>query len=261
MIVAGQEKIGKTTFTTGSPKSLLVPLEVGFAGITTAKTRMLQTYEDVTGFVQEVTTLAQRGQFPYRSLVFDSATALERQIHDFVLRLDPGYANLKKTLTMESAHGGYGRAYTMANMVLDGLLKQLDQLAVHGGVNILFTCHVFSSKVQDPTVGEYDSWDLQLHSPKNQKTYGKRELMTQWADVIGFLYEPVFLLTQDKSATVRGVSANKGRVLAVSRTPAYTAGNRFGVVGEIPIAPPPGNGWNSFADSLYKATGIDVFER
>jgi hypothetical protein len=261
MVIAGQEKMGKTTFTTLAPAPLLVPLEVGFAGVDVHKTPMLQTYEELTTLLQELTHYAQRGQLPYKTIVFDSATALERHIHDYVLRLDPAYANTKKTVTMESAHGGYGKAYTMANSVFDGLLKQFDTLAVYGGINIILTCHVFSSKVQDPTVGEYDSWDLLLHSPKNQKTYGKREMITQWADVIGFLYEPVFLMTSDKGNMTRGVSANKGRVLALSRTPSYTAGNRFGMLGEIAVPAPPVNGWNAFADTLYKAAGIDVFKR
>lgn len=261
MLIAAQEKMGKTTMLAGAPKPLLVPLEVGFAGVSCAKTPMLQSYEDVVALVAELITAAQRGQLPYGTVGFDSITALERHIHDYVLRIDPTYGTAKKTLTMESAHGGYGKAYNMANAILDGLLKQLDQLAVYGGVNIIFTCHVFSSKVSDPTVGEYDSWDLLLHSPKNQKTYGKRELITQWADVIGFLYEPVFLMSSDKSNMTRGVSSNKGRVLGLSRTPSYTAGNRFGIVGELPIPAPPANGWNSFAETLYKASRLDVYTR
>lgn len=262
MIIAGQEKMGKTTIGSAAPGSLLVPLEVGYAGVDVAKTPMLQSFDEVLAFVVEVTTLAQQGKFPYRTIVFDSATALERHIHDYTLRLDPAYKpGQKKTVTMESAHGGYGRSYTVANQIFEDFLKSLDLLAVHGGINIIMTCHVFSSKVSDPTSGEYDSWDLLLHSPKNMKTYGKRELITQWADVIAFLYEPVFIMANDKGTMQRAVSQNKGRVLALSRTPSYTAGNRFGMLGEIPIAAPPANGWNFFADALHKASGIDVFTR
>jgi hypothetical protein len=261
MVIAGQEKIGKTTLCAMAPATLLVPLEVGFAGVQVPKTPMLQSFEELQQLLAEITTAAQRGQFPYRTLAFDSATALERHIHDYVLRLDPTYANSKKTVTMESAHGGYGKAYTMANAIFESVLKQLDVLAVYAGINILLTCHVFSSKVVDPTVGEYDSWDLLLHSPKNQKTYGKRELITQWADVVGFFYEPVFIMTAEKSTMSRGVSANKGRVLGLSRTPSYTAGNRFGMLGELAIPAPPNNGWNAFAEALYKASGIDVYTR
>jgi hypothetical protein len=262
MVVAGQEKIGKTTLVAGAPQTLLIPLEVGYAGVSVHKTPIIQSYEEFIALLNEIVALAQQQKFPYKTIAMDSATALERMIHEYTLRLDPTYANSKKTTTMESAHGGYGKAYNMANAFFDNILKQFDNLAVYAGVNILLTCHVFSAKVQDPTVGEYDSWDLLLHSPKNQKTYGKREIITQWADVVAFMYEPVFIATSDKSSMVRGMSANKGRMMGLARgNPSYTAGNRFGMLGELAIPGPPANGWNSFADALYKTSGIDVWTR
>lgn len=264
MVIAGQEKMGKTTLTCFAPQPLLVPCEVGFAGVGVPKVPMLQTFQQTLDLIAEITQAAQQGQFPYRTLIFDSATAIEKQIHDHVLRLDPAYkVGAAKTMTMESAHGGYGKAYTMANMLFDNLLKSLDILAVYGGINIIFTCHVFSSQITDPTSGIYDSWDLLMHSPKNAKTYGKREIITQWADVIGFLYEPMYVMTgEGKGAGMsKGISQNKGRVLAISRTPAYTAGNRYGMTGEISIPAPPANGWNQFADVLYKTAGLDYYTR
>lgn len=260
MVIAGQEKMGKTTMAAGAPGALLVPLEVGYSGVSVAKTPMLQTLEETQQFLAEVVALARAGQFPYKTLVFDSATALERQIHDAVIRRDPlSGRGGKKTITMDSAHGGYGKAYGIANEELDGLLATFDQLAVYAGINIVLTCHVFSSKIMDPTSGEYDSWDLLLHSPKNQKTYGKRERISQWADVIGFLYEPIFVSKDDKMT--RAVSQNKGRVIGLNRTPGYLAGNRFGITGEYPIPGPPQNGWNTFAQVLHHFSGIDVFTR
>lgn len=259
-VIAAQEKMGKTTLCAGAPAPLLIPCEVGFAGVTCPKTPMIQSWDELTQLVGEIKYTAQRGQFPYRTLAFDSVTAIERHLHEFILRADPGYKpGSKKTVTMESAHGGYGKAYSLANDYFNSLLQELDQLAVYGGINILMTCHVFSSKVVDPTAGEYDSWDLLLHSPKNQKTYGKREMLTQWADIVGFLYEPVFISQANEKAMARAMSQNKGRVLGLSRTPSYTAGNRFGIMGELPI--PAVGGWNQVAHALYQQTGIDLYTR
>ncbi len=262
MAVAAVEKMGKTTLVANAPGCLLVPLEVGYAGVTVDKTEMVESLEKFLELITEITGYARQGKVPYKTLAIDSATALERHIHDFVLRCDPMYnQSNKKTISMETAHGGYGKAYSLANTQFSAVLALLDQLAVYGGINILFTCHTFASKVIDPVAGEYDSWDLLLHSPKNQKTYGKRELLTQWADVIGFLYEPVFLTKADGSSVTRATSQNKGRVMGLSRTPAYVAGNRFGVQGEISIAAPPANGWNNFAEAIYKVSGIDIYTR
>lgn len=258
IVLAAQEKQGKTTLCAGAPNVLLVPLEVGFAGVNCAVAPMIRDFEHFQSVLQELTTLAQQGRCPFRTIAMDTATALERMIHDYVLRTDPSKG---KNATMASAHGGYGKAYDLATSIFDGVLKQLDALAVYGGINIIITCHVFSSRVSDPTAGEYDSWDLLLHSPKNSKTYGKRETLAQWADVIGFIYEPVFLVSSDKGNMTRATSQNKGRILGLSRTPSYLAGNRFGMVGEVPLPGPPANGWNTFADTLHKACGIDLYTR
>jgi hypothetical protein len=256
IVIAGMEKMGKTTLASGAPRALLVPLEIGYSGIQITKTPMIQKYDHVMQLLNEVVQSVQSGTNQYRTLIFDSATALERQIHEAVLNRDPAYANgNKKAVTMESALGGYGKAYTYANELFNNFLKTCDWLAVYGGINIVLTCHVFAAKLIDPSQGEYDSWDLLLHSPKNQKTYGKREMITQWADVIGFLHEPIYITKADNVS--KGVSANKGRVLGMSRTPSYVAGNRFGVVGEIAI--PVEQGWNYMAQSIYEKSGINIF--
>lgn len=258
IVIAGVEKVGKTSLTTGAPDALLVPLEIGYSGVTVAKTPMLQSFDEVEQLLAEIQASAQTGQFPYRTIVFDSATALERMLHESIVRMDPLYnPGNKKTVTMDSALGGYGKAYNYANEKFAAFLSSCDKLAVYGGINIVLTCHVFAAKLIDPNAGEYDSWDLLLHSPKNQKTYGKREMITQWADIVGFMYEPIYISKGDTLS--KGVSANKGRVLGLSRTPSYVAGNRYGIEGEVSI--PKQDSWNHFANAIYQASGIDVFKR
>lgn len=258
VVLSGVEKVGKTTLATNAPRALLIPLETGYSGVVVNKVPMLEHYAHVMQLLDEIGQAAAAGQFAYQSLVFDSGTALERLIHTAVLATDPAYAaGNKKGVTMESALGGYGKAYQVANQFFDDFLKKCDLLAIHFGINIIITCHVFAAKIVDPTVGEYDSWDLLLHSPKNQKTYGKREMITQWADIVGFLHEPLFVIEGDKMN--KGVSANKGRVLSISRTPAYVAGNRFGMTTDIPV--PQAGGWNHLAHNIHQCSGVDVFNR
>lgn len=258
LVLAGVEKIGKTTLACGAPKALLIPLEDGYGGISISKTDIPTSYEQVLQMLDEIIKYAQAGTFPYKTLVFDSATALERLLHDYVLRCDPAYiTGNRKALTMEAALGGYGKAYTFANDEFAKFLTKCDTLSHYGKINIVFTCHVFADKVVDPVNGEYDSWDLLLHSPKNQKTYGKREMITQWADVVGFLHEPMFVIEGD--VVNRGMSSNKGRVMGLSRVPSYVAGNRYGVTGEIAI--PKDKGWNYLAKAIYDSCKVDFYNR
>lgn len=267
-VIAGGEKIGKTSLVCGAPSVLLVPLELGYAAMPVPKTPMLTTWEDVERLCEELLWQAQAGNIPRgSSLSWDSATALERIIDNYTIRCDPDYKNKGGKLTMETAHGGYGKAYGFSNQTFERWTRYMDALAFHYGINILITCHVFAAKAIDPAHGEFDTWDLLLHSPKNQKTYGKREFMTQWADLIGFLHEPMFVMkAADGEQMNRAISANQGRMLALNRTPAWVAGNRYGMTGVIPIPMPPPNGlaansWNALAWSLWNARGIDVFNR
>lgn len=267
IVIAGVEKVGKTTLASAAPNALLIPLEQGSAAIPVAKLPQLNCWENVEALCEELLASARSGFIKRgQSLAWDSATALERFIHNYVLRTDKDYA--RGGITMESAHGGYGKAYNIANELFERWTRYMDDLAFNYGINIIITCHVFPSRVVDPAHGEYDTWDLLLHSPKNNKTYGKREFMTQWADLIGFFHEPMFVLKTEGGALQQGISANQGRQLAVSREPAWVAGNRYGMVGKIPIpAPVPGqiavDSWNALASAIWNASqgGIDIWNR
>jgi hypothetical protein len=256
-VIGAMEKVGKTTLACNAPRPLLVPLEIGFQGVSVHKTPMLESFDKVMELLIE---LENTPNLQFQSLIIDSTTALERLIHQAVLMSDPSWAKgNRKALTMESALGGYGKAYQYANELFANFLAHCDWLVTNRGMNIILTCHVFPSKVLDPAFGEYDSWDLLLHSPKNMKAYGKREMITQWADMIGYLHEPVFV--KQGETMNQGISANKGRILGLSRTPGYVAGNRFHVTGEIPI--PREGGWNHIAKAVYDSTkgAVDIWNR
>lgn len=260
-VIAGVEKIGKTTLACNAPRTLLVPLEMGYAGIQVAKTPQLHAWGDIIGVVNEIGSACAAGQFPYRTIVFDSATKAEEYVHYFTLQHDPAFAkNNGKGMTMEAALGGYGKAYQFANEKFLELLGLCDKLAGYFHINILFTAHVFAARAIDPQFGEFDTWDLLLHSPKNQKNYGKREIITQWADFVGFLHEEMFVTKGENLS--QGVSAGTGRKLGLVRTPAYVAGNRYGYTGGALTIPPVG-GWNVLADAIYKSTQgrVDLYNR
>jgi hypothetical protein len=258
VVIGGVEKVGKTTLATGAPRTLLVPMETGYSGVSVMRTPKPETFEDVMELLEDIKAQSIESVFPYKSLVFDSATALEVLIHNATLERDPLYSpGNKKTVTMDSALGGYGKGYAFANGLFRDFLNICDELAEYGGINIILTAHVFAGKILDPTTGEYDTWDLLLHSPKNQKTYGKREMLTQWADLVGFMHEPVFI--SEGKVLNKAISAGKGRVLGLSRTPGYVAGNRLNMTGVIPI--PKEENWNSLAEAIHAACGIDVYNR
>lgn len=270
MVIGGTEKVGKTTLCSAAPGALLVPLEQGSGTIPVPKIPMLTTWEQIESFCEEVRAAAMAGRIARgSSLVWDSGTALERAIESYTIRSDPEYVKKGGKVTMATAHGAYGKAYEVARATFEKWLRYQDELAFHGGINIIMTCHVFPSRVVDPAHGEYDTWDLLLHSPKNNKTYGMREYLTQWADLIGFFHEPMFVTKAAQGESLnKGTTINQGRVLAVDRQPAWVAGNRYGLTGTIRIPPPePGkiavHSWNALANEIWNATQgrVDVWNR
>lgn len=271
IVIAAVEGAGKTTLIANAPRALLIPMEAGYASIKTAKVPLITTLNDLFGLLDELRLLAMSGRLPYKTLAFDSATALERLIHEHVIATDPLVENaaktksiLKPTPNMETVHGGYGKAYVTANGHFLRFLNYCDEFARHGKINIAITCHTFPTLVRDAAYGEYNSWDLLLHSPKNDKTYGKRELITQWADMVGFLHEPIFVSKSEGGSMMKAISQNQGRQLAVDRTPGWVAKNRYGLTGLIPIPKPEGEpfkGWNYIANAVWNSAGIDIWNK
>lgn len=263
IVISGIEGVGKTTLAIGSPNSLLLPLEQGFNAVTSNRLKnKLESWGEVETLCNELRAGCQAGRIKKgSSIVWDTATALERLAHAETLNRDTpaNKQTLGKTHSMETGHGGYGKAYPIANKLFEDFLSRMDELAFYGGINVILTCHVFAVKVVDPTAGEYDSWELLLHSPKNNKTYGKRELVTQWADGIFFLHEPVFIQSKEGERVSLGISKGQGRVLETDRSPAWTAKNRYNMQGPIQI--PLVNGWNALAHKIYASSGVDVFNR
>lgn len=258
IVIVGAEKMGKTTFASGAPDALLIPCEQGYSGVKVPHLPLVTDYAQILAMQNEFAQACTAKKFPFRTLIIDSATALETLIHRHTIAADPAMKN-SKVASMEVAHGGYGKAYGVAKNTFKDFLAWCDWMSINHQINIVITAHAFAAKVKDPLAGEYDSWDILLHSPKDMKNYGARETITQWADVVGYLHEPMTVMKGD--GVNKGTSMGQGRVLGIERQPSYTAGNRYGMRGTVPLPAPPANAWNYFADALHKASGIDLFNR
>ena len=54
VVIAGVEKIGKTTLACGSSRPLLIPLEIGYAGVNVNKTPFIESYENFILLLDEI---------------------------------------------------------------------------------------------------------------------------------------------------------------------------------------------------------------
>jgi energy-coupling factor transporter ATP-binding protein EcfA2 len=243
-VIYGSEGSGKTTLATSAPKTILLPTEDGWIGLDkNSDVVILPTiiaFEHVADILRELVILFNSSptDFPYQTIVVDSATALERLLHDYTLRSDPKSATTK--ITMESAHGGYGASYGFANDAFTKLLGYFDWF-VSKGINVTITCHAMAITEKDTIAGdEYTTMDCALHSPKNGKSTGKREIIKQWCDILGYLHTPVYV-TGKEGGFKTAINAGSDKVLGLHGNPKYAAKNRFSV--QEPLVIPKDNGW------------------
>lgn len=254
-VIYGVDKIGKTSLALTAPSPVFVQAERGVIPNTTNKgvlvTGYIERYEDFMGVIDGLVSMCAKGELKNESIVIDSITAVERMMHEFIVRKEKS-----DVATMGSAIGGFSKAYELATQMAEKLIVKLDKMAIEYGKNIILTAHQMTYKTVDPLLGEMWKTDIMLYSPKNEKSHGKREVICQWADLICNLTKaPGFF---DESGAVID-----GRVMVVTPRDNIVAGNRYKMRSEIPL--PINNdgylGWNSLADAIYKAYGIDYYTR
>lgn len=270
LVIAGEVGLGKSTLVSGAPNRLYVPTELGEPQPNSLP--IVTSWETVLGLTDELIATAQAGHAIPGTIVFDSATAMERLLFDYTIRNDKDILagkKLARPLSMETSHEGYGKAYIWAKDKFQEFIDKCNLLRTNVGTHFVFTCHTFTERVIDPTVGEFDKISLLLHSPKNSKNYGNRELLEQQASLIGLLRKPILVSKGEKFS--QAMDAGQGHILSVSPQPSFTAKNRFNLTDDISMVYDRSvtdgenskNLWNNLANAVWQGSGnkVDLFNR
>jgi len=244
MLIHGPEKCGKSTFYAGglvngaqhasAPAPIFVRTEDGLNGIDTDAFPLASSYQEVI----DALTILATDKHDFKTAVIDSADWLEHLIHTKVCEDD----NVK---TIELAGGGYGKGYTLALNHWREILRALDYLNKERGMIVGVICHSVVVAFNDPLHEPYDRFEMKLHQPK--KSTGARDLLLEWADVIGFAQRKAFISQRDTASgekVARGVNAPESNRLHLIGSPAFVAGNRYSLPEEIDL------NWQAFADAM-----------
>lgn len=252
IIIHGREKTGKSTFFAGgrvrlgdgteynlksAPNPIFVRTEDGLTGIEAQAFPLAKSYQDV---IEAITALAVEDH-QYQTVVIDSADWLERLIHEKICTDD----NVK---SIELAGGGYGKGYGLALYLWREILSGLDYLNREKKMTIGIICHSNVVQFSDPNSEPYDRFEMKLHQPK--KGTGARDLLLEWADVVGFANHKIFVTdkkTIDGKKIANAVQKKGLNSLALVGEPGYVAGNRFGLPGTIDLA------WDAFEAEMTAA--------
>lgn len=254
ILIYGPEKVGKSTFFAGglvngvmqapAPKPIFIRTEDGLNGLDVDAFPLAENYNQAR---EALVALAQENH-DYQTVVIDSADWLERLIHQYVI--DSCTTDVRGIKTMETAHGGYGKAYAVAFSYWREILSGLDYLNKQRGMVVGIICHATVITVNDPFLSDpIDKWETKLHKPG--KGTGARDLLSEWADVIGFAQRETFVsrkTTTDGKQIVRGSApigvSNK---LHLVGNPGVVAGNRYSLPPVIDLS------WPAFSEALSAA--------
>ena len=237
-LIHGAEKVGKSTFFAGAPAPIFIRTEDGLNGIDTSAFPLADTYADVESALTALTV----EKHDFKTVVLDSADWLEKLVFQRVCD-DDGATSI------ELAGGGYGKGYSLALNYWRRIIRALDWLNKQKGMVVGIICHSVVVQFNDPLHEPYDRFEMKLYQSK--KGMGSRDMLMEWADIIGFAQKKIYVRKQttatgDKIA--RGVDTGEIHKLALKGSPAFVAGNRYGLPDEIDLS------WTAFETAMNSTT-------
>lgn len=225
-VLLGVEKIGKTTFASQHPSPIFIPItgETGLDYLEAARFPAAQTHADV----MEALRVLYHEDHPYKTVVIDSASAIEPLIFDATCK-EHGVASIEKV------GGGYGKGYVEALKYWRELCTALDFLRDDKGIGCVLIGHVKCKEFNDPESDPYTCywWDVDTRAAN---------LVYRWCDVLLFAnYKRAIVSKSDAgfNKQVARATSTGQRCLYTQKRPAHPGGGR-GVYGQLPYEIPLG---------------------
>lgn len=229
----GLPKVGKSTFASQAPGAVFIPTEDGLESIDAEAFPLCTKWQDV---LDAVSTLYSEPH-EFKTAVVDSADWAERLLYKRVCE----EGNVQ---SIEDYAKGYGKGYVRAAELFVELLDGLNALRTERNMCVIVLCHAEIKRFDDPLSSSYDRWTMKLCKQISK-------MLGEWSDVIGFAQ--LETLTQkeqktgfDKKERTRALSTGR-RVMHVAPSPAYDAGNRFGITDSLDLT------WAAFSAAIESA--------
>jgi len=228
ILLAGEPKIGKSTFAASAPGAIGIITEDGLAGLDAQAFPLCKTLDDVYAAIGTLINEPHE----YGSVFVDSLDWLEPMVHAYVCKAN-GWKDIEAP--------GYGKGYVAATSEWKQILDGLEALRRERGMAVIMICHVKQQRIESPTHEGYDAYVLKLHSKAGA-------LAEEWADIVGFAAHRIALKKTDAGFGSKENKAMKTgeRMLYLDPHPAYPSGSRFGLH-DCPLS------WADFAAQLTQA--------
>lgn len=241
VILTGVPKIGKSTFASKFPKSVVIPIigEEGCDALGVPCTPVVTSYDELIATL----LMLLNDRHSFYTVVIDSVSALEPLIWKEVCKRH-GEKSIEKVLK------GFGKGYQEAVYRWTEVTELLDELRNKRMMASVLIGHVKVKMFSDPIIGQYDRWIWNVNDKAADKMY-------QWSDVILFCNTKTVQVKEDagfgnvdKRALDIGAAQ---RYLYTQQRPAHPGGGR-GEYGRLPYEIPLD--YNVFADCVAQAKAL-----
>lgn len=238
IVLLGVEKIGKSTFASGSESPIFIPIkgEEGIDDISAGKFPACGSLGDVITCLNTLHT----DEHELKSVVIDSASALEPLIHRGVCLRNENADSINKGKL------SYGVGHTEALNDWRTIIEWLDVLRRRKNMTSIIIGHVRVRRFDDPGGLSYDQYQFDLHDKA-------ANLLYRWADLILFCNTKVVVKQEDAgfNRTIgKGKDFTEGqRFLYTQKRPSHPGGGR-GIFGRLPYE--LDLTWSAFQEAVIK---------
>lgn len=233
IVAYGPQGVGKTKWASQAPGEIFLPCEDGIGTLDYARFSKPRTFEDVLEVIVELGSK----QHPYKTLVIDTVSALEKIIHTDI-----------RAAKGDNIFTSFGKGHTMAVGYFDKLTTYLSRLRDSKGMMIILLAHCDIKRFEPPESDPYDTYTIRCHEKVQNKVY-------DWADIVLFMNYVTKVKVDEESfgqKRTRGVGDDT-RAIYTRRRPAFLAKNRHDLPFEIPF--PEEFDWIAFLKDVYKNLG------
>lgn len=218
LTIFGEGGTGKTSLAATFPAPVFIRAEDGFDVFAGKKAPnafpVLKNGEDI--FEQLDALLEQ--EHPFKTLVIDSITSLDKKFESDIVRKDP------RAKSINQAMGGYGAGYSAVAELHSKVKDRCDQLREKKGMTIVFLGHVETENMDLPDEPNYSRYSMRIH----KKSIG---YYTDFVSLVGLLKLQT-IVDQDS-----GKAKSFGdRVMIVDKRASSITKNRYGIVDDIDVA-------------------------
>lgn len=217
LTIFGEGGTGKTTLAALFPAPIFIRAEDGFDVFAGKKAPnafpVLETGVDI--FEQLDALLEQ--EHPFKTLVIDSITSLDKKFESHVVRQDP------RAKSINQAAGGYGAGHGAVAELHAKVKDKADKLRKEKGMTVVFLGHVETETMDLPDEPNYSRYSMRIH----KKSIG---YYTDFVSLVGLLKLQTVVDQESGKAKSFG-----DRIMIVDKRASSITKNRYGLVDDIDV--------------------------